>query len=628
MLAFFRNNLKRFSIFLWIGVLAFVVGGAYLFVSGPFKMGSNTAIEVGKTKVDMPTYTKTYDNLYKFYTQMLHRIKGNNVTEDDIKKLDLKQKTVDLLIDRILLFNEAKKEGIKVTDKDVSSVIEQKKVFYNMGHFSKEKYLAILKANNINPKDYEISLKSDLYIDRLKNDLYKSITVSADDVKKYYNRNFSKIKVDYISMSSADFKNKIKYSTEDLKKYYNLHKESFRIPTKLKFKYALISYGYMESKTDVSSEEAKSFYDKHISYFAVPEQRKVSHVLLVKKKNETDEQFKKRAEKIYAKVKKGKSFAEMAKKYSQGPSKTTGGELGYIAKKMVIAPFWNAVSKMKVGEISAPFRTKFGYHIAKLEAVKPAHTRPFKDVKKVIIKAIKMQKAKDKIFIEAKKIFVKLRNSKKFDASLRTFNLASKTSNFMSMKKLKPPFTTNIIKNALLSSTNTLLGPDQSKNGYVIYKVLKKEESYIPHFKNIIENVKKAYVNDQSIKEAKKAFEKAYNMSLKNKDIKQTAKMLSLKTDTTKYFSKFSPDYTMPCEFSEKFAKTVFDKNIGFVGKCYKNNNFYLYQIKDKKINEKDLEKRKKEIKSLLKYEKQKDLLDKFITDLKKHTKIKVNPKL
>jgi len=628
MLAFFRNNLKRFSIFLWIGVLAFVVGGAYLFVSGPFKMGSNTAIEVGKTKVDMPTYTKTYNNLYEFYTQMLQRIKGNNVTEDDIKKLDLKQKTVDFLVNRILLLNEAKREGIKVTDKDVSNAIEQKKVFYDNGHFSKEKYLAILKANNINPKDYELSLKSDLYIDRLKSKLYKGIVVSANDVKKYYDRNFSKIKVDYISISPTDFKNKIKYSTEDLRKYYNLHKELFRIPTKLKFKYVLISYDYMESKINVSVDEAKSFYDKHISYFAVPEERKVSHILLVKKKNETDEQFKERAEKIYDEVKKAKNFAEMAQKYSQGPSKTSGGELGYVTKKMVVAPFWNAVSKMKVGEISAPFKTKFGYHIAKLEAVKPAHTRPFKDVKEDIIKAIKMQKAKDRIFIEAKKIFVKLRNSKNFDAPLKTFNLVSKTSNFMSMKKPKPPFTANIIKNALLSSTNTLLGPDQCKNGYVIYKVLEKKESYIPHFKDVIEDVKKTYVNDQSVKEAKKVFEKAYSMLLKDKDIKQTANILSLKVDTTKYFSKFSPDYTMPCEFSEKFAKTVFDKNIGFVGKCYQDNNFYLYQIKDKKINEKDLEKRKNEIKSLLKYDKQKDLLDKFIADLKKHTKIKVNPKL
>ncbi len=628
MLEFFRSNLKRFSIFLWIGVLAFVVGGAYLFVSGPFKMGDNTAIKVGKTKVDMPTYTKTYDNMYKFYTQMLYKIKGNNVTEDDIKKLNLKQKTIDLLIDRILLLNEAKREGINVSDKDVSNAVEQKKVFYNMGHFSKEKYLAILKANNINPKDYEISLKSDLSIDRLKKNLFKNVTISADDIKKYYNRNFSQVKINYVQISPADFKNKIKFSTDDLKKYYNLHKESFRVPVKLKFKYVLISYDYMESKINVNNDEAKSFYDKHISYFAVPEQRKVSHILLIKKKDETDEQFKKRADEIYAKVKKNKNFAEMAKEYSQGPSKKTGGELGYIAKEMVIAPFWNVISKMKVGEISAPFKTKFGYHIAKLESVKPAHMQTFKKVKKAIIKAIKMQKAKNSIFIESKKIFVKLRDSKNFDEVLKTFNLASKTSNFMSMKNPEPPFTANIIKNALLSSTDTLLGPDQSKNGYIIYEVTKKKESFIPNFKDIIENVKMAYLNDQSIKEAKNAFEKVYKISIKNKNIDQAAKMLSLKINTTKYFSKFSPDYTMPCEFSEKFTKTVFDKSIGFIGRCSQNDKFYIYKISGKKIDEKDLEKREKEIKSLLKDEKQKDLLDKFIADLKKHTKIKVSPKL
>jgi len=67
MLDFLRNNLKKFAIFLWIAAGAFIIGGAYLFVRGPFTMGSNTAIQVGEIKISFPEYEKAYNNVYKFY---------------------------------------------------------------------------------------------------------------------------------------------------------------------------------------------------------------------------------------------------------------------------------------------------------------------------------------------------------------------------------------------------------------------------------------------------------------------------------------------------------------------------------------------------------------------------------
>jgi peptidyl-prolyl cis-trans isomerase SurA len=65
------------------------------------------------------------------------------------------------------------------------------------------------------------------------------------------------------------------------------------------------------------------------------------------------------------------AFDLAAKKYSQDPSaKTNSGDLGYFSAFRMVYPFEDAAYKTEMGEVSMPFRTRFGYHI-----VKPTDTR-------------------------------------------------------------------------------------------------------------------------------------------------------------------------------------------------------------------------------------------------------------
>ena len=59
----------------------------------------------------------------------------------------------------------------------------------------------------------------------------------------------------------------------------------------------------------------------------------------------------------------GADFAELAKKYSDGPSKTNGGDLGVFAPGRMIPEFSAATKKLKIGAVSGPVKTAFGYHI-------------------------------------------------------------------------------------------------------------------------------------------------------------------------------------------------------------------------------------------------------------------------
>ncbi len=146
----------------------------------------------------------------------------------------------------------------------------------------------------------------------------------------------------------------------------------------------------------ISDKEAKEFYEKNKDiYFKTTPQIKARHILVKDEKT---------AEKLINELKglKGKAleekFAELAKKYSIGPSKVQGGELGWFNPKQMVPAFAEAVSKMKPGEMTLkPVKTRFGYHIILVEDKKDNNYMPYEQVKPQIIAYLKNEKLKKEL---------------------------------------------------------------------------------------------------------------------------------------------------------------------------------------------------------------------------------------
>lgn len=66
-------------------------------------------------------------------------------------------------------------------------------------------------------------------------------------------------------------------------------------------------------------------------------------------------------------LRRGEDFAVLAKEISIGPSKHKGGDLGYFRKEQMVKSFGTAAFALAVGEISGPVRTRFGWHVIKVE---------------------------------------------------------------------------------------------------------------------------------------------------------------------------------------------------------------------------------------------------------------------
>lgn len=81
---------------------------------------------------------------------------------------------------------------------------------------------------------------------------------------------------------------------------------------------------------------------------------KASHILVA-----TEDE----AKNLYNEIKNGKDFAEVAKEYSKCPSGQNGGDLGFFPRGVMVKPFEDAAFSLKVGELSEPVQTQFGWHL-------------------------------------------------------------------------------------------------------------------------------------------------------------------------------------------------------------------------------------------------------------------------
>ena len=132
----------------------------------------------------------------------------------------------------------------------------------------------------------------------------------------------------------------------------------------------------LESEVDITDEEMKTYFEENKDSFNESEQVEASHILVEKKET---------ANEVREKLEAGEDFAELAKEYSIDTSNAeNGGELGYFSKGTMVEEFENIAFSTKVGDISNPVKTDYGYHIIHVTDKKEAKEVNFEDHKEEI----------------------------------------------------------------------------------------------------------------------------------------------------------------------------------------------------------------------------------------------------
>jgi parvulin-like peptidyl-prolyl isomerase len=174
MLKVMRKHAKYFYVLFFIVILSFLFWG----IGTVDKTGKGEIVaEIGKHKITVQDYWRSYENVDRFYRE-IYKDKFDEAME---KKLNLKERVLDSMIQEQVLLIAAKEEGISISDEELQDAITHEPAFLRNGVFDKDVYQNRLRLMRITVEEYERSKRQELLLNKMRHLIELSVDVPDEN---------------------------------------------------------------------------------------------------------------------------------------------------------------------------------------------------------------------------------------------------------------------------------------------------------------------------------------------------------------------------------------------------------------------------------------------------------------
>ncbi|MDQ6950891.1 MAG: SurA N-terminal domain-containing protein [Mariprofundales bacterium] len=397
MLETMRNSAQSWLAKLILGGIAFSFA---LWGVGDYFSGSRVeyVANVDGHPITKAAFAQAYDRQVNAYRNML----GKQFSRALIKQFHVKNDTVQMLINRRIMLDEADRLGLVAPKAVLIAKVEGTPAFRSGGVFDANRYRALTRNMGYpTTRDFENEQRLNLMVDALQQSVMRSATVSDADVHDKFDREYEQRVIQAIVVDPSSLKRAISVSDADARSYYAAHKGEFESPLRVQLQAVVIDPTKMAKSVEVSAADLAASYQKRKAEFVQPEQRQASHILIKVAKNASAAMVamaRKKIDAAKARLDKGEAFAAVAKDVSEDSNADQGGDLGFFPRSAMVPAFDKAVFALKKGDVSGVVRTKFGFHLIKLTAIKPEHQQSLAEVKGALTHDLQRAKAGDEAY--------------------------------------------------------------------------------------------------------------------------------------------------------------------------------------------------------------------------------------
>ncbi|MCJ7507806.1 MAG: peptidylprolyl isomerase [candidate division Zixibacteria bacterium] len=511
---------------MWIVVIA-VVGTIVLVWGGDItksKYKKGIIGSVNGQEISAIDFSNLYDN-------QLKQLGKESEELDEQTTKQVLDNTWDNLVNEILVQQQTRKLGIAVSDKELFEYMkiypplefQQSPDFQTDGKFDYQKYMQALANPQFPWWRWEGYIRSNLITLKLQEMIVDLVRVTDPEVKQEYVNDNEKVKVNYLFIPSSEFLEKVPPVTEqEIEKYYKENQGEFKAESRASLNFVVIP------KVPTPDDMQKTKSD------------------LLRIKMEAEQ---------------GEDFATLAQYYSDDKvTAEKGGDLGWFTRGKLIESFEQAAFSLKVGEISQPIRTEYGWHLIKLLEKRGAGKNEELHASHILLKISASEHTIDSLKVIAEDL-AKQATKMGLKEAARQNNLNFSSADFFFRDSIIPGMGYNLGANlfAFENKAGKISDPIETKNGFYVVEVKDRKPAGIYPLDEVKQKIKdKIALNkagDLALEEAQRIYQEA-EMS---KSLEIAANKFNQRLQGLDYFSRSSK--LTQVDDNPRLVGTVFSLN-------------------------------------------------------------------
>ncbi len=373
-------------------IVTFALFGLSSYLTGG---GKAVVATVNGTEISQGQFLREYQNMRERLQQML----GDSYRPELFDESRMKAQVLESLIRRELVNQALQDDGFHVAFELAARTIHQIPAFQGEdGKFSAEVYKRVMQVQGMDPDLFVLQVARDIAEQHLQGGIQQSAIVTEAMLRDRLALEGQQREAGYFLLPVARYQDKVQLDDAAIAAWYEAHKQRFQIPEAVQLAYIELDLEKLSQDVQVSEEEIRAHYDQYRqNYLLAPEKRRVRHILIPVNDPAEDAEARAKIEQLAERIRQGEKFADVAREASQDLlSAEKGGDLGEITPGSMDPAFDKLAFSLEPGKLGGPVRSRFGYHLIRVDAITPARYRPFEEVRDQIRKELQMQQAEQR----------------------------------------------------------------------------------------------------------------------------------------------------------------------------------------------------------------------------------------
>ncbi|MDF3868111.1 SurA N-terminal domain-containing protein [Pseudomonas denitrificans (nom. rej.)] len=355
----------------------------------------NVAAQVNGDDISLPELQQAADMQRRQLMQRLGKDFDSSMLDDKL----LKDSALKSLIERKLILQAAQNDKFAFSQQALDQLILSTPEFQVDGKFSAERFDQVIRQMGYDRMQFRRMFGEEMLIGQLRAGIAGTGFVTDDELNAF--ARLEKQTRDFATLTLKADPAKSKVEDSEIKAYYDAHSSEFMTPEQVTIDYVELKKSAFFDQVEVKKEDLDALYQKEIAGLA--EQRDAAHILIEVNDKQNDQQAKAKIDEIKARLDKGEDFAKLAKELSNDTgSAANGGDLGFAGRGVYDPAFEESLYALKKGEVSAPVKTSYGWHLIKLLGVEAPEVPSFDSLKAKLEHEAKTQLVEQR-FVDATK---------------------------------------------------------------------------------------------------------------------------------------------------------------------------------------------------------------------------------